>query len=513
MKKLVVMLAAVLNFQKGQTVELDATTADELIAKGHAVQVDPSVKMRDHATPPGNSDLANVVAQALGPVVTEVKNLTARVDDLAKGPRAKSTSNAAGITDTATEPNAKEEPIEVRVARAVAGEMAQRASTGGVRVVGRADDGTGMRLARYIRAAARAQQLGIGTEDVLDSWKHGDDAKIVREKRMQVFRGMGATVERATLLSQSTLADGGALIPEQFAADLIPLLRNATRVRQAGARVITMDGGNLTLPKQTGATTASYVGENQADTLSKPQFGDIKFAEKKMRVGVVLSNDLIRNSSLDADMLTRDDMVSVAAIKEDSQALFGLGSQYSPIGVENLIDSTRKINSSAADRTNPTLAETRKDLSKIIKLFKQTNYPIGPNSKIGWIMNSRYEAFLGSIVDGNGNAVYLQGLDNGMLRNYPVFVTEQIADNLAGFNAVGTTDECRVFFGAWDTFVIAESAGGMQVKVFPDGTYEDSNGNAISGASRDQTYVRLILLHDFNMRYTNTIVDTSNRPA
>lgn len=495
MKKLIVMLAAALTYKKGQTALVDTSVADELVGKGLAAEVDQSLDQRDHKSPPGDEDaLAKSIAKALAPVVEAQKALAEKVDGFAVPARKKATDNAAGITHAGDEPSTEPEVT----LRDVVAELRDLRATRGIEFRGRqVEDGMGLKLGRYVRASAAAGRANVPVESILEKWGHKDMAKMVKDLRQKG-------------LTEGTFSDGGALVPEQFSAELVPLLRNRAMVRKAGARVITMSGGNMTLPKATGASTAYYNGEAQPATTTKPSLGQIRFAEKKMMMGVVISNDLLRNAAISADAWVRDDIVQVAAIKEDSQALFGVGSQYAPSGIVSMIDSTRKIDSTAADRTAPTLAETRKDLSKQIKLVKQSNI-IGPGSKLGYMMDARYEAFLGSLTDGNGNAVYLQGLDNGMLRGFPVYVTEQIPDNLASFGG-SNTDETRCFFGDWDSFVIAESEGGMQVTVFPNGTYEE-NGVAVSGASRDQTFVRLILLHDMNMRYTNGFAVTSNRPA
>lgn len=514
MKKLIVMLAAALTFKKGQTVSVDAAVADDLIAKGHAAEVDQSLLQRDHATPPSSDEaIVRAISAGLKPMQDTVKALEQKVNDLAPAPRKAATKNVGDVRAEVEEPAQQDPDAAPEVTlRDVVSEIrrghAAREGTAGIEFRGReVEEGTGLKLARYVRASVAAQHLGVTPDVVLGKWGYPQMARQVRDLRDAVLKGFG--VEKG--LTQGTFADGGALVPEQFSAELVPLLRNATAVRRAGARVITMNGGNLTLPKQTGASSATYVGEVSVDTPSKPALGALRFSEKKMRVGVVLSNDLIQNAALSADAWVRDDMVKVAAIKEDLTALFGTGSQYSPTGIENLLTSTRKIDSTCVDRTAPTLAETRKELSRIIKLVKQSNV-VGPTSKLAWIMNARFESFLMGLTESTGAVpAYLDQLDRGMLRGYPVFVTEQIPDNLASF-AAANSDETRVFFGDFDTFVIAESGGGMQVKVFPDGTYEEG-GQVYSGASRDQTYVRLILKHDFNMRYDNTIVDSSHRPA
>lgn len=536
MKTLVSLLVAYKHYAAHTVIELESDEAAKLIAEKKAVatQLDPSLLRRDHAAPPApaaadDQVFARALAAAVAPIAKNVEQLGARIEEVARGPRVKATSHVGDVRgetratvldeqtgeEVAPEPSLGDVVHELREVRAQlrsSGGVGRRGWHGwhGIEYQGRSpEDGTGLKLARFIRAKAAAQSLDTSVEDVLERWGHKDMAIMVRNLKKRALEDLSVT--RANQLGQSTLTDGGALVPEQFSADLIPLLRNATRVRQAGARVITMQGGNLTVPKATAASTASYVGENQPNNLSKPQLGDLKFSEKIMRVDVVLSNSLIQNAALSADAWVRDDMVRQAAIKEDVQALFGKGTAYAPFGIENLLASSRKVDMTAADRTAPTIAEVAAALSKQIKLVKQSNI-ISPISKLGWIMNSSMEAYLGSLTTTVGAYIYLQQLDAGMLRGYPVFVTEQVPDNLDDFAAQSHTDETRLFFGDFDTLVIAESSGGMQVNVFPNGTYED-NGIVYSGASRDQTYVRLLLKHDINMRYNNTIADFSWRPT
>ena len=55
--------------------------------------------------------------------------------------------------------------------------------------------------------------------------------------------------------------EGGALIPQDFMADLIELLRASTAVRGAGPMEVGMPMGNLTIPRLAGGATAAYQNE------------------------------------------------------------------------------------------------------------------------------------------------------------------------------------------------------------------------------------------------------------
>jgi len=540
MKKLIVMLAAIDGLKKGATVEVDPKKAERYVRDGKAIAVDPKVARaagEEHGNggdddeddvdddDAGADAIGRAVARAIKPVATELRAVRDEIDDLRKTPRTKATKHtdeiegAEGEEGTEAEPELDDDEVgEVQsrngdaelIARSVVRSLEVQREREGRAVVARSfqyrgvemDANTGLKLARLIRADAAAQKFKRSTGDVLRAWGYRGMAKRVEDVRKGV-QAIG--VKRG--LNQSTFVDGGALVPEEYSADLIPLLRAANVVRQMGVRTITM-GASLTLPKQTGTTTATYIGEAGPVVPSKPALGAMKFAEKKLSVGVVISNDLIKNASISADAWVRDDMVQSAKTKEETQILFGTGTQYSPAGVENLIVAANKFDITAADLTAPTLAEYRKFIAKCRRIVKQSKVPmIAP----GWIFNARLEASLMGIVDGNGNAVYEAQLNSGKLGGYPVATTENIPDNLA-LHGGGQVDVTRAFFGDWAQLVIAESAEGTEVTVFPDGTYEEG-GVVKAGASRDETFVRLLVKHDFNTRYDNAIVSTGHRPA
>lgn len=60
-------------------------------------------------------------------------------------------------------------------------------------------------------------------------------------------------------MSVTSPTDGGYLVPEVYASEIIPLLRDKAIVLKLGASTLPMDRGNLNLPKMTSGVSASYV--------------------------------------------------------------------------------------------------------------------------------------------------------------------------------------------------------------------------------------------------------------
>lgn len=412
--------------------------------------------------------VAKAVADALAPIRAELTEALAQVK------AARTTSNTAGMVDGSTKPES------------------ESAVTSDQREVKAPD---GFRAIRVMKAQMLAKMRGgdATAEKILKGWGYDFEARVLAND-----------VKKA--LSVNVFADGGALVPPEFSMELIALLRNKTAVRQLGARVLPM-GASLTLPAQTAASTSYYVGEAQAVTPSQQALGDVRFNEKKLMALVAVSNDLIRNAAIDAEAFIRDDVVQVLRLREDYQSIFGVGGEHSPRGIVSLAHTDGVYNSTAVSQAAPTLAEVKKELAKAKRKLKTGNIPM---ERLGWIMSPRTEEWLYSITDGNGNSVFQAALDAGTLHGAPVIVTNQIPENLT-WSVDGSTDVSRLIFGDFSQFIIGESMG-LEVEMFPNATYDSTgSGTIVSGISNDQSVIRAIQKHDFQLRHQKAMVVVSLR--
>lgn len=404
--------------------------------------------------------VAAAMASAMEPVTKALADLTEKV----KTPRV--TKYMADLP-TGTEGDDQPTTPTVRV-------------TGGSQV--KAPAGVG--AARIMKAAMVAKMQHMDTAEVLKRWGYVAEAKSFADTR-----------EKA--LAANVFADGGALVPVEYSSEIIALLRNQVCVRVLGARTLPM-GSAIEIPSQETSASAFYVGENQPVTPSQPTTGGLRLTEKKLMGLVPVSNDLIRNASLDAEAFVRDDLIQVLRLREDYQAIFGDGSTHSPRGIVSLVDAANFYAATAAAPKAPTLAEVKLELAKARKLLMAANIPM---TKLGWILSPTTWAYLYAITDGNGNSVFAPSLDAGTLNGFPYIVTNQIPENLGG-----TADESRLIFGDFSQFLIGESMG-MELEMFPNATYDSTGGGTIvSGISSDQSVIRAIAKHDFGLRYRKSFV-------
>ncbi|MFO0809064.1 MAG: phage major capsid protein [Gemmataceae bacterium] len=119
---------------------------------------------------------------------------------------------------------------------------------------------------------------------------------------------------------------GGSLVGFPALGELVELQRNLEVFANAGAQEVALPpNGRLQFPKQTGGSTAYWVGEAAAVTESTPGTGSLDLQAKKLGVLVKVNNELLRFASPSAEGLIRLDMARVAALKADLAMLEGTG--------------------------------------------------------------------------------------------------------------------------------------------------------------------------------------------
>ena len=294
------------------------------------------------------------------------------------------------------------------------------------------------------------------------------------------------TGEIVANMEQSTSNKGGYLVDTAYSRDFITLLRPRVVIRRLGARSVPMPDGNLTMRKQTGSTTASYVGERVAAPTTDLTVGQVTMSAKTLRALVPITNQLIRRASWGADTLVRDDLVTSAAIKEDQQFLRGTGSSTAPTGLRNLIAGGNVI----AMTANPSLQTVRNDLGRLRLKVINANTPM---SKCGYIMSPRTAEFLENLLDGNGNKAFPEIAD-GRIGIYPYATTTSVPDNLGS-----GTNESEIYFGDFDQFLIGDTYQ-VTLAASTEAAYDDG-GTMRSAFSNDETVIRLIEEHDTQLRY------------
>lgn len=300
--------------------------------------------------------------------------------------------------------------------------------------------------------------------------------------------GLGNTdVERALAAGGQTT--GGALVPQQFVADLIELLRAATVVRRAGARTIDMATGNLTVPRLAGGATSAYMDELDDIGVSQETFDDLQFNAKKLTTLVPVSNDLIRRASMSVDQIVRDDLTASASRREDLAFLLGAGSLKDPIGMLNMGGAV--VVGGAA-----TLVGAINTLQALELTLKNGNSRM---IKPVWIFHPSVEAFLKGLTNEVGGYFFRDEMNTGKLSGYDYYTTTQLPTNLQ------TDGKGSYIFFVDMADILIGDAYTADIEVSYEGAYKGTDGEMVSAFQRDQTIFRIIREHDIQTRHLQSV--------
>ena len=224
---------------------------------------------------------------------------------------------------------------------------------------------------------------------------------------------------------------GGDLVDDVLlAGSFIDLLRNRLAIAQAGATMLTGLQGNVSIPRQTSAATAYWVGENSAPTESQQAIDQVNMSPKTVGAFVDYSRRLLLQSSIDVEGMVRNDLARVIALEIDRAAIYGTGSSNQPLGLTNVSGIG---------------SETLTGTGTFAELIAMETDVAAANADAGalrYIVNATTRGGLkGTKKDaGSGEFVFADGEING----YPAIVSNQLANNDALFG-----DFSMFIMGMW----------------------------------------------------------------
>lgn len=293
----------------------------------------------------------------------------------------------------------------------------------------------------------------------------------------------------AKALESGDEAAGGFLVRDDYAAGLIELLRPASVVRSLNPLIVPLDSGTLNMSKMTSGSSGSWIGEGEAVPVTEPGFGQITLIAKKYGSLVPISNDLLRRSSMQVDMVVRDDLVDDIAQSTDVAFLRSDGTGGTPKGLKEFAGTN------IASNGTYTLDTVTTELAQCLQALADANVRF---RRPGWIIEPRTWRYLITVRDGNGNLVWKPEMDRGTLMGFPFRMTSQIPRNL------GAGTETEVYFADFADVILGEATN-ILLDVSSTAAYQ-SGANVKAAFSMDQTLIRAIVEVDMQARHNESIV-------
>ena len=307
-----------------------------------------------------------------------------------------------------------------------------------------------------------------------------NDAEMARE-----FKALAAT--------QPT--DGGYLVPEVYADEIIELLYPSTVIYDLGARRLAMDHGNLNIPKLKTGTRAMYTGENRKIPKTAPKFGNIRLSSKKLTALIPMGNDLLRSTSFDNDVIVGQDVTKQMALGVDWGAFRGTGGEFQPLGLFNnkAVQNIKAADAGASYASADGVLTAMFPNFLVASVLKNNVYA----DALGFVFNTSVEQFFKSMRDQVGGFIFAEEMNKQRtLAGYPYRTT----------NLIDTEDgKTKIAFGNWNDLIIGEQ-GALEIETSREGSWTDEAGNLVSAFENDQTLIRAIDNVDVGLRHDESFV-------
>lgn len=224
---------------------------------------------------------------------------------------------------------------------------------------------------------------------------------------------------------------GGDLVDDVLlSGSFIDLLRNKLSISQAGATMLTGLQGNISIPRQTSAATAYWVGESGSPTESQQAVDQVNLSPKTVGAFVDYSRRLLLQSSIDVEGMIRNDLARVIALEIDRAAIYGTGTSNQPQGLTGVAGIG---------------AETLTGFGTFQEYIAMETDVAAGNADAGslrYIINASARGALKGTEKASNTAQFV--FENNEINGYPVIVSNQLLNNDALFG-----DFSMFIMGMW----------------------------------------------------------------
>jgi len=260
-----------------------------------------------------------------------------------------------------------------------------------------------------------------------------------------------AFATRAAYAAGAT-ATGGALVATNLlAGNFIELLRAKARVLQLGATLISGLVGNVSIPRQTGASSTFWVAEGVALTESEATFDNLTLAMKHIGTYSQISRNMLMQSTPDIEMLVRADLINQIALGVDLGALSGTGTGGQPTGIAN----TAGIGSVVGGVNGAQIT-----INNLIALETAIAVGNADADNMAYLANAKTVGWLKGLVSTTGQYLWTQSPTGGRsatpidINGYPMARSNQARSTLTKGTSVGVASE--IFMANWSELIIGE---------------------------------------------------------
>lgn len=262
------------------------------------------------------------------------------------------------------------------------------------------------------------------------------------------------TVPPSVLFKRDLLTTGsaGSLVATDLEADsFIAYLYQATPVMALGTTVLTGLRGDVTIPRQTGTVTTSWLGEGVAATESDPAYDKLSLTPHSLRSTITISRRTLLQATPAIENLVQKDLARSLGVALQSAMLTGTGTSNEPVGLLNTTGiGTVPLGTNGGSPT----------WSSIIGLPQKLAEANALMGKLAFLGNGQVAGTLQVTPKVSGYPRFIQE-DPATLAGYPFAQSQIVPSN--GSKGTGT-NLSTLIFGNWSDLILAQW-GGLDILV------------------------------------------------
>jgi len=275
-------------------------------------------------------------------------------------------------------------------------------------------------------------------------------------------------VQKLQILSEGNAADGGYLVPEEFANMIVEDRRDANIMRQIAAPSIQIKTDTFHLPSLASRPKATWVAEKAVKNTSTASFGETVFHPYALATIVPLTNQLVADAALGVNGSVVNylaGLMSVSLAEEEEKAFWTGGGSTKPSGVDGGVYSLRTYSAGAG----------ASDVQRADALINgYSNTPQGYRNRASWVANMGTLGEVARLKDSQ-NRYLLTNLADGptqTIKGRPVYESNYLAGGTA-------------LFGDWSYYQIVDREG-ISIKVSDEAVVA-----GVSAFERNLTFIRV----------------------
>ena len=294
-------------------------------------------------------------------------------------------------------------------------------------------------------------------EDISKAQKFGEETskKDLHQKTSMFFKALvkkdfGA-MQKAAFLNEATDSEGGYMVPNEFAREVIKVANNVGFIRKY-ARIIPMSTDKKDITKLISGVTVYWTAEGVAYTGSKPAFGTIQLICNKLTALVSGTNELIDDNQTDEEIfnLVRDLIGEAMAEFEDNQSLNGNGTSPNFPGILHTSSSvpTKAFGTGRTKMENVTYKDLVDIKNAVPKKYLKNN-----RNKIAWAMSQEMYSAIEALSDSQGRPLIKQSIrsdaEEETLFSYPIEI-------VGSFPNTNSANQVVLAFGNFQYYLLGD---------------------------------------------------------